>query len=220
LKFDWLFYRHGKLIVSQCGYILYERNLTVPSKSPQIIDKEHKQRYAAEAFIEQRYRDCYGAHIGHFPARLITIFNCDGSISAACGLRDAAEGFISDGYLKADIADAVGHVLGRKTAADDLIEFTTLAADSLDHLMQVLNAARDTARHMGKRLAIFTTTELISRILRRHKVKSIWLAHADETLAPGDGPWGDYYGPDTNVYILPDEPTYAGNLFVAQSAAE
>jgi hypothetical protein len=190
------------------------------SKPPQIIGREHQQRHAVEAFIAQRYRDCYGAHIGHFPAQLITVFNRDGSISAACGLRDAAEGFISCGYLKADIADAVGHVLGRETAVDDLVEFTTLAADNLNHLMQVLTAARDAARLMGKRLAIFTTTELISRILRRHKVKSIWLAHADETLAPGDGPWGDYYGPGTNVYILPDEPIYAGDLFAAQSAAE
>ena len=183
-----------------------------------LIDRDHAQRGAVETFIAQRYRDCYGAHISHFPNQLIAIYDRDGRLRAACGLRDAAEGFISSQYLATDITHAVRSAMGQDTSQEDLVEFTTLAADNLDHLMQVLTSARDQARAMGKRLAVFTTTELISRILRRQKVRTVFLSHADIEHAPAGGPWGDYYGPETNVYLLPDHPRNAGNLFVSQKS--
>ena len=179
-----------------------------------LVPRTDATRAEVEAFIAKRYLDCYDAHINHFPDVLIAYYDVTKTLAAACGLRSHEEGLISDAYLPDDPATCVSRALGRPGQASDLIEFTSLAANRLDSLKHVLQAARDEARRRGKSLAIFTTTELISRILRRQKVKTIFLANADETCAPGEGPWGDYYGPGTNVYVLPDDQAYAGDLFL------
>ncbi|MDA8654051.1 thermostable hemolysin [Alphaproteobacteria bacterium] len=184
------------------------------SSSACILERNDANRLSVEMFIAKRYRDCYGAHINHFPERLIALYDHNGALVAACGLRDYHEGFISAAYLGDNIAEVVSRALGYQGEPKDLIEFTSLAANTRENFIRILEVARDTARDMGKCLAIFTTTQLVSRILERQKVKTIFLAHADAAFAPGDGPWGDYYGPGTNVYLLPDHPDYAGQLFM------
>jgi hypothetical protein len=54
-----------------------------------VIGLDHPQRKQLETFIARQFRDVHGAHLSVFMPQLLALFDDQGAIRAAVGMRDA-----------------------------------------------------------------------------------------------------------------------------------
>ena len=83
-----------------------------------VVPEQHRLRSKTERFIREIYHEEYGATLGGFPTRLITILDERGEILCAAGLRSRDDGFFSERYLNSPIEAALGRLRGEVVRRD------------------------------------------------------------------------------------------------------
>lgn len=167
-----------------------------------ISGDKQTRRSEIEAFIQAVYADSYGASIAvHYPT-LMSIQDKDGTILAALGLRDAADGrLFLEHYLDMPVEQHVGALGKTPPTRAQIVEVGNLASRSKGAAQYLYLAFHAYAFELGYRYVTVTATAALALSFRRMQLECTPLAPALPARVPGYGiGWGSYYESRPHVY--------------------
>ncbi|MFY9238370.1 MAG: thermostable hemolysin [Roseovarius sp.] len=156
-------------------------------------------RQAAQDHIRAVYRDIYGAEVTDFAPLLVTATRINGEILCAAGIRTAADGFFSEGYLGSDFSTALHGVAGLEIQASEIMEVASLASTTPFPVLPMLDKMIEWGRETGKTCGVFTATGPLRRLLSRTGLRYVELAPACISKVSNPQAWGSYYDTDPKV---------------------
>ncbi|MCP4980912.1 MAG: thermostable hemolysin [Gammaproteobacteria bacterium] len=169
-----------------------------------MIDESHPRRRQVEQFIAKRYFEVHAARISAFMPVLIALFDEDGEVLAAVGIRNAATGALFlEHYLDESIEQAITSNAGPALtflSRDGIVEIGNLA--SIDRL-----ASRELFKVLSGLLhaenfewAVFTGCSSLHRMFTTLGIETICLGRALQSRLPVDQQtWGGYYEDNPRV---------------------
>jgi hypothetical protein len=169
-----------------------------------VIGTDHPQRKIVEAFIAQRFREVHGAHITVFMPQLLALFDDEGAVQAAVGMRDAGcERLFLEYYLDHPVEQVIAEQAAPPAISvvrDRVVEIGNLA--SIDR-----RASRRLFKLLARRLsvenyqwAVFTGCSSLQRMFATIGIETVNLGRALQSRLPGDQQtWGGYYEDNPQV---------------------
>ena len=164
----------------------------------------HPQRKTVEAFIAQRFLAMHGAQITVFMPQLLVLFDDQGAVQAAVGMRDAGcERLFLEYYLD----HPVEQVIAERAAPPEV----TVARDRVVEIGNLASINRHASRRLFKLLArrlsvenyqwaVFTGCSSLQRMFATIGIETINLGRALQSRLPGDQQtWGGYYEDNPQV---------------------
>ena len=164
----------------------------------------HPQRKTVEAFIAQRFLAMHGAQITVFMPQLLALFDDQGAVQAAVGMRDAGcERLFLEYYLD----HPVEQVIAERAAPPEV----TVARDRVVEIGNLASINRHASRRLFKLLArrlsvenyqwaVFTGCSSLQRMFATIGIETINLGRALQSRLPGDQQtWGGYYEDNPQV---------------------
>ena len=177
--------------------------------APALIDAGHSQRKKVETFIAQRFLEVHGAQITAFMPQLLVLFDDQGDVRAAVGMRDASlERLFLEYYLDSSVEQAIadGSIADRAALGwgmverERIVEIGNLA--SIDRL-----ASRSLFKLLARQLsaddyqwAVFTGCSSLHRMFATLGIETVSLGRALQSRLPADQQtWGGYYEDNPQV---------------------
>jgi hypothetical protein len=171
--------------------------------APALIDAGHPQRKKVEAFIAQRFLEVHGALITAFMPQMLALFDDQGAVRAAVGMRDASlERLFLEYYLDTSVEQTIARKAdtGGVAARERIVEIGNLA--SIDRL-----ASRNLFKLLARRLsaedyqwAVFTGCSSLQRMFATLGIETVSLGRALQSRLPVDQQtWGGYYEDNPQV---------------------
>jgi hypothetical protein len=172
--------------------------------APALIDAGHPQRKKVETFIAQRFLEVHGAQITAFMPQLLALFDNQGDVRAAVGMRDASlERLFLEYYLDLPVEQAIADQSGPGSVMAErerIVEIGNLA--SIDRL-----ASRSLFKLLACRLfaddyqwAVFTGCSSLHRMFATLGIETLSLGRALQSRLPADQQtWGGYYEDNPQV---------------------
>jgi hypothetical protein len=174
-----------------------------------VIGLGHPQRKKVETFIARRFREVHGAHIAVFMPQLLALFDDQGAVRAAAGIRDAGiERLFLEYYLDTSVEQAIAdkEIADKAGAAstvavrEQIVEIGNLA--SIDRC-----ASRALFKLLARRLstedfqwAVFTGCSSLHRMFAILGLETVGLGRALQSRLPVDQQtWGGYYEDNPQV---------------------
>lgn len=168
-----------------------------------IVDECDPRRIDTENFIRTTYALRYGAVITEFPRRLLALFDANGRVVCAAGLRDARETFFSESYLDAPIELILGQCSGTKVERSAVFEVSTLASQTPCSSAGFVRDIIAFGEAEGFRWSFFTATSRLHLLLSRLGIGPISLGEARADRVAGASHWGTYYASRPRVCAVP-----------------
>ena len=179
-----------------------------------VIGLDHPQRKKVETFIARRFGEVHGAHIAVFMPQLLALFDDQGAVRAAVGLRDAGvERLFLEYYLDTSVEQAiVDKVSADKEIADKAGAAGTVAVR--EQIVEIGNlasidrcASRALFKLLARRLssedfqwAVFTGCSSLHRMFAILGLETVDLGRALQSRLPVDQQtWGGYYEDNPQV---------------------
>jgi len=174
-----------------------------PPRSSALIDASHPGRKRVEAFIARRFLEVHGAQITAFMPELLALFDDQGAVRAAVGMRDASlERLFLEYYLDIPVERAIADrsIVDRATPSSVVAERGRIAEignlASIDRL-----ASRSLFKILARRLsagdyqwAVFTGCSSLRRMFATLGIETLSLGRALQSRLPADQQtWGGYY---------------------------
>ena len=169
-----------------------------------VIGLDHPQRKKVETFIARRFGEVHGAHIAVFMPQLLALFDDQGAVRAAVGLRDAGvERLFLEYYLDTSVEQAIADnakPAGTVAVREQIVEIGNLA--SIDRC-----ASRALFKLLARRLssedfqwAVFTGCSSLHRMFAILGLETVGLGRALQSRLPVDQQtWGGYYEDNPQV---------------------
>lgn len=169
-----------------------------------IIGLTHPRREIVEAFIARQFREVHGAHISVFMPQLLALFDDQGDVRAAVGMRDAGvERLFLEYYLDTSVEQAIAdraEPAGTVAVREQIVEIGNLA--SIDRC-----ASRHLFKLLARRLssedfhwAVFTGCSSLQRMFSILGIETVGLGRALQSRLPTDQQtWGGYYEDNPHV---------------------
>ena len=169
-----------------------------------IIGLGHPQRKKVETFIARQFREVHGAHISVFMPQLLALFDDQGAVRAAVGIRDAGvERLFLEYYLDTSVEQAIAdkaRPAGTVAVRERIVEIGNLA--SIDRC-----ASRALFKLLARRLsskdfqwAVFTGCSSLHRMFAILGIETVGLGRALQLRLPADQQtWGGYYEDNPQV---------------------
>ena len=184
--------------IARSDSALKQRTATGASADIALIDRNHPQRHQVEAFITRRFRDAHGARISNFMPQLIAIFNHNGDVLAALGLRNAAkEPLFLEQYLDAPLEQLLSAQSGDTAAPaqrGDIVEIGNLASIDRRASRRLFGFLAGFLISEGYQWATFTGCPSLRKIFNLLGIDTFSLGEARvERLAADQRDWGSYY---------------------------
>jgi hypothetical protein len=167
-----------------------------------IIPRDDDLRPKAEQLIAEVYARHYGARIAAFPDTLVARIAADGRIECAAGLRFAADGFFSEGYLDAPIDLLLSAIRYHSIRREKIFEVTSLASRAPHSVGSFLRKIIACGEAAGFEWSFFTATEQLRALLERLGLPLVQLAEADRSRVENPDAWGSYYTLGPRVYAV------------------
>ncbi|MFZ5503630.1 MAG: thermostable hemolysin [Pseudomonadota bacterium] len=170
----------------------------------QIREVGGEERAVAERFIHDCFSRVYGADITRFMPRLFELLTRRGELTAAFGVRDAAETpLFLEAYLDAPIDLVLEAQLGYRPARDKIVEVGNLAAVYPGAVRWLIMALTARLHQEGYKWVVFTATNELKNGFGRLGFRPISLAPARvERLKEEDRTgWGRYYDAQPTVMV-------------------
>jgi len=163
--------------------------------------------------LHMRYscRDAFGAEISFRPPRLVLTMADVDRITCAVGIRNQAEGFLSQHYFDQPIHERLSLQTGCNVQPHDVLEVGGLACQSPFAIYPTLRKVFQWGQSQQIGWGIFTATRQIRRLLSRAKITPILLSKADAARMPHSAQWGNYYEQDPWVCAFRDPAQKVGN---------
>lgn len=168
------------------------------SPRQQLIDHEHPRRRQVERFIARRFLEVHGACISGFLPEMIALFNDNGEVLAAVGIRSASsDSLFIEHYLDAPVERAIANNADHPLAMpqrEKIVEIGNLA--SIDR-----RASRELFTLLARRLharnfewAVFTGCTSLHRMFKTLGIETLNLGRALQSQLPAEQQtWGSYY---------------------------
>jgi hypothetical protein len=169
-----------------------------------VIGADHPQRKIVEAFVAQRFLEVHGAQITVFMPQFLALFDDQGAVQAAVGMRDAGcERLFLEYYLDHPVEQVIAEQAAPPAISvvrDRVVEIGNLA--SIDR-----RASRRLFKLLARRLsvenyqwAVFTGCSSLHRMFATIGIETVNLGRALQSQLPGDQQtWGGYYEDNPQV---------------------
>jgi hypothetical protein len=169
-----------------------------------VIGTDQPQRKLVEAFVAKRFLDVHGAQIIAFMPQFLALFDDEGAVQAAVGMRDAGcERFFLEYYLDYPVEQVIAEQAAPPAISverDRVVEIGNLA--SIDR-----RASRRLFKLLARRLsvenyqwAVFTGCSSLQRMFVTIGIETVDLGRALQSQLPGDQQtWGGYYEDNPQV---------------------
>ena len=168
---------------------------------PELIEAGHPQRAPVEAFIARRFLEVHGARITEFMPQLLALFDDQGEVRAAVGMRDAGQHrLFLEYYLDNPVESLIQQRTGVAAEREQVVEIGNLA--SIDR-----RASRKLFRVLAQRLhaehfewAVFTGCGSLHRMFATIGIETVGLGRALQSRLPVElQTWGGYYEDNPQV---------------------
>lgn len=184
--------------IARADTALMQRGATDASSDIMLIDRHHPQRQQVEAFITRRFSHAHGARVSHFLPQLIAIFNHNGDVLAALGLRHAAkEPLFLEQYLDAPLEQLLSAHSGDTAAPvqrQEIIEIGNLASIDRRASRRLFGFLAGLLISEGYQWATFTGCPSLRKTFTLLGIDTFSLGEARvERLAADQRDWGSYY---------------------------
>jgi len=168
------------------------------SSRQQLIDSEHPRRRQVEQFIAQRFLEVHGARIPGFMPELIALFNDNGEILAAVGIRGASsDSLFLEHYLDAPVEQAILNNTDRPMALpqrDQIVEIGNLASIDRRASRELFTLLAGLLHARNFEWAVFTGCTSLHRMFKTLGIETLYLGRALQSQLPADEQtWGSYY---------------------------
>ncbi len=173
----------------------------LPRPQSSLIDATHPRRADVEAFIAQRFLEVHGARISSFMPQLLALFDDQGQVLAAVGVRSAGcERLFLEYYLDIPVEQAIGECATASVDRERIVEIGNLASrdrPACRRLFQLL------ARHLYSHRfewAVFTGCSSLHRMFAALGIETLGLGRALQARLPQEQQtWGGYYEDNPQV---------------------
>lgn len=161
------------------------------------------QRPNFEAFIQQRFRQAYGADIRHFMPQLFGMSGRAGELCAVAGVRLAhQEPLFLERYLESSIEPLISAAAGQPVARTSIVEVGNLAASSAGSARLSIIAVTYLLAMAGLEWVAFTGNIGLVNSFGRLGLKPVTLCAADpQCLGDERHQWGSYYESKPWVHV-------------------
>lgn len=167
---------------------------------------DHPLRPVVEDHITGIYRRAFGAEVSRFAPRIVAGIDTAAAVRCAAGIRSSAEAFHSECYIDRPAEQAASAALSRPVHRSELLELTSLACARPGDALEFISAVVDMGRGSGCRIALFTATAPLRKLLRRAGLTVIPIARAEPHRVSDPDIWGRYYEAEPFVCVAPDSP--------------
>lgn len=171
---------------------------------PVLIEPWHPARDQAEAFIEARFRSAFGAQPNTAYPIISALFQDDGRIAAAAGVRFPEETpLFLERYLDEPIESAVALAFARPVIRASIVEIGSFAALGVAPALALFGALSAwLAGPCGRLYAVATARPELERLLRRSGFALRAVADAEAArLGESAAAWGTYYDAAPRVFV-------------------
>jgi len=160
-------------------------------------------RSEIEDFIHKVFTDQHGANIKNYLPWLLGIYNKNGDIQSALGLKGAqGNPLFLEQYLNSNVEKVASQVIGKSINREDIIEVGNLAAISLGGARVLTYMLTAFLRGAGYKWVVFTAPPLLNNSFKRLGLSLQYLADAKfGDLNNDDSDWGSYYNNNPQVVI-------------------
>lgn len=176
-------------------------SLTAIAPRFQLHMPESPSRQEVESYIRNKFRRSYNAQVDTFMPQLLTV-SCNGSYSAAVGIRNAAGGpLYLENYLEERIESVLARRLGVDVRRERLVEIGNLVSTWRGSSQLLFLFLTLLLRRIGCEWVAFTATGEVERLLQKMQFKAHTLCEARREQVGGDaGKWGSYY--ETRPHVM------------------
>ena len=158
-------------------------------------------------FIRKQFAFHFGADATIEPPVLIGVWNMQGELVGALGLRTAADGFFSQHYLAQPLDEVMSATLGVPIRDTDIVEVVHLAVAGPAIITPLLEQLADflsdnSPGKRGFRYLVCTATRCLQRFFVRRGWSITTLAMAEpQALGADAAAWGEYYAQAPAVIV-------------------
>jgi len=161
------------------------------------IGGSHPLRSTVERFISERFFAAHGARISQFMPRLFAIFNRNGKVLAALGIRRASEKLFLEHYLDQPIDRVIAELplaAQQPVNRNRLIEIGNLASIDRNASLRLFRFLASYLIEHGYEWASFTGGESLRRSFALIGIETVSLGDASQDRLPAAcRHWGRYY---------------------------
>lgn len=181
--------------------------------SPRVISiasEQSPERKRVERFIENKFRDSYGAEIArHYPV-LMSVRDESDAILGAAGFRCAKdEPLFLEQYLFHAVEESHRRVSGEARPRHAFVEVGNLASSGSGASIFLFTALHAYLLQHGFATSAVTATDFLHRYFLKLGLKPNVLGAADQSLLPDNGTsWGSYYEANPRVITGDMRETY------------
>ncbi len=153
-------------------------------------------RAEVEQFIQEVFREAYGAKIRRFKPCLMSLRDQDNRLVAACGFRSAALGpLFLETYLDQPIEKVLAEHTGLPVERDEIVEVGNLSVTEPGGARYLITAIVDRLHATSKQWAVFTAVPMLRNAFIKMGLNPVLLGDADKSRLPAEeqAEWGSYY---------------------------
>lgn len=171
-----------------------------------LVDHKHARRAEVERFIASRFAKAHEAHINAFMPDLIAVFDEQGNLKSAIGVRSAnSSKLFLEHYLDAPVEQSIAAIPATKNVAplrEEIAEVGNLASCdriATRRLFELLAAYLIQQRYQW---IVFTGCGSLRRVFKHLHLPLMPLATARQSCLPAkQQTWGHYYEDDPKVMV-------------------
>jgi len=169
--------------------------ISAPARRLHVVDADHPERGAVEAFVQRVYGDRYGAEVRHFAPRLVALRDDAGEIVAAAGYRPAGTGpLFLERYLPVPVESLLGAESSRPPSRKRIVEVGHLAASRAGEGERLIVSLGPHLAGRGFHWVVSTLTEELRHLFVRMGIAPLALGVADPRWLGDDAAqWGSYF---------------------------
>ena len=179
--------------------------------------QQHSRREQVETFISRRFLEIHGAHVTHFMPILLALFDANGEVLAAVGVRDAEEGSLFlEHYLDVPVERAIathaGEIMLTPSRAS-IAEIGNLASKNRKASRRLFALLSVYLEHRDFDWAVFTGCSSLQGLFAKLGIKTVALGRALQSRLPADQQtWGGYY--EDNPTVVAGKVSCGRDVFV------
>jgi hypothetical protein len=160
-------------------------------------------RALAEQFISQRFCESFGARVEAFMPRLYGMYDRDGKLRGALGLRSARHRLFVEHYLDQPIERAITRRTARAVDRASIIEVGHLSGTFPGAMRTLIWLLTDHLQREGFEWVAFTGTAGLRNAFRRNGLFPIDMQPATAGKLPPEAraAWGSYYEHSPHVFV-------------------
>jgi len=170
-----------------------------------VDDDAHRQ---VQQFIGEQFRSHYAAEVPDDTPRLLCIFDKQGELTAAFGIRTRADGFFSEHYLGAPLETALLRKTGEHFDQTRVVEVGHFAIAGRRAFAGIVPLMAEGLSRLGFEHVVCTATRCLVRYFARRYLTPMILTEARVSDLPESQRtrWGSYYLADPAVAFGPIAP--------------